>query len=83
MEGLWKELIAFFAFVQMYKQTITYNHYPVIIYHTDQFYFPCSKYVTGAVFVTNCTMGYAGLLLELVVNIRHGALALSQISKCY
>lgn len=60
--GLVGRANGFLCFVQMYKQTITYSHYPVIIHHTDQFYFPCTKYVTGTVFVTNCTIGYAGLL---------------------
>lgn len=50
------------CFVQMCKQTITYNHYPIIIHHTGQFNFPGTKYVTGTVFVTNCTIGYAGLV---------------------
>lgn len=60
--GLVGRANGFLCFVQMYKQTITYNHYPVIIHLTDQFYFPCTKYVTGTVFVTNCTIGYVGLL---------------------
>lgn len=60
--GLMGRAKCFLCFVQMYKRTVTYSHYPVTIHHTDSFCFPCTKYVTGTLFVTNGTIGSARLL---------------------
>ena len=36
----------FLCFAQMYKQAITYSHYPLSIYLTDHFYSPCTEFST-------------------------------------